>query len=55
MSRLTEWALRFPRTTVSGVIAKLKFNKNFLKAFVLALILTPPIMMGVYGHKQEKH
>lgn len=35
---------------VSG-IAELKFEKNFLKAFVLALFLTPPVMMGVYGRR----
>ncbi len=33
-------------------LAELKFRKNFLKAFGLALILTPPGMMIVYGHKK---
>ncbi len=37
----------------SGV-AELKFNRSFLKAFALALILTPPVMMGVYGHKKDQ-
>lgn len=37
---------------VSG-LAELKFGKNFLKAFILAICLTPPIMMGIYGHKKE--
>ncbi len=37
---------------VSG-LAELKFGKNYLKAFGLALILTPPIMMVVYGKKSE--
>lgn len=36
---------------VSGV-AELKFGKNFLKAFALAISLTPPVMMAVYGHKK---
>ncbi|MFQ6609062.1 MAG: hypothetical protein ACE5EE_11115 [Fidelibacterota bacterium] len=36
---------------VSG-LAELKFDKNFLKAFGLALILTPPVMMAVYGHRK---
>jgi len=35
-------------------LAELKFGKNFLKAFGLALILTPPIMMAVYGHRKKK-
>ena len=34
-------------------LAELKYGKNFLKAFGLALILTPPVMMVVYGHKKE--
>ncbi len=34
-------------------LAELKFGKNYLKAFGLALILSPPIMMAVYGHKSE--
>jgi len=38
---------------ISG-ISELKFEKNFLKAFVLAIVLTPPIMMAVYGHKKNK-
>lgn len=37
---------------VSG-LAELKFGKNFLRAFVLAIFLTPPVMMGIYGHKKE--
>ncbi|MEE9190555.1 MAG: hypothetical protein V3U16_07275 [Candidatus Neomarinimicrobiota bacterium] len=37
---------------VSG-LAELKFGKNYLKAFGLALILSPPIMMAVYGKKSE--
>ncbi|MGK5092590.1 hypothetical protein WDW89_11335 [Deltaproteobacteria bacterium TL4] len=36
---------------VSGV-AELKFEKNFLVAFALAILLTPPVMMAVYGHKR---
>lgn len=36
---------------VSGLV-ELKFGKNFLKAFGLALILTPPVMMAVYGHRK---
>ncbi|MFH1851969.1 MAG: hypothetical protein ABIA75_06455 [Candidatus Neomarinimicrobiota bacterium] len=36
---------------VSG-LAELKFNKNFLKALGLALVLTPPVMMIVYGHRE---
>ena len=37
---------------VSG-IAELKFEKNFLKAFVLALVLTPPLMMATYGRRKK--
>ncbi len=33
-------------------LAELKFNKIFLKAFGLSLILTPPGMMIVYGHRK---
>ena len=33
-------------------LAELKFGKAFLVAFILALCLTPPIMMGVYGHRR---
>jgi len=33
-------------------LAELKFQKNFLKAFGLSIVLTPPIMMAVYGHKR---
>ncbi len=36
---------------VSG-LAELKYEKNFLKAFLLALFLTPPVMMGIYGHRR---
>ena len=34
-------------------LAELQYGKNFLKAFGLALILTPPLIMVVYGHKKE--
>ena len=34
-------------------LAELKFGKNFLKAFGLAIVLTPPVMMVVYGHNRE--
>ncbi len=34
-------------------LAELKFNNHFLKAFGLALILTPPIMMIAYGHRKQ--
>ena len=34
-------------------LAELKFNNHFLKAFSLALILTPPIMMIIYGHRDH--
>jgi hypothetical protein len=34
-------------------LAELKYGKNYLKAFGLALILSPPVMMAVYGHKSE--
>lgn len=37
---------------VSG-LAELKFGKPFLKAFGLAIFLTPPVMMAIYGHKKE--
>ena len=33
-------------------LAELKFEKNFLKAFGLAIVLTPPVMMILYGHKK---
>jgi hypothetical protein len=35
---------------VSGIVEFL-FRKNFIKAFLLAIVLTPPVMMVVYGHK----
>ena len=38
---------------VSG-ISELKFEKNFLMAFILAIFLTPPIMMAVYGHRRNR-
>tara|TARA_B100000315_G_scaffold195807_2_gene186781 strand:- start:8388 stop:8729 length:342 start_codon:yes stop_codon:yes gene_type:complete len=38
---------------ISG-IAELKYEKNFLKAFMLSIILTPPVMMAVYGHGKKK-
>ncbi len=34
-------------------LAELKFNNHFLKAFGLAFILTPPIMMIAYGHRKH--
>ncbi len=34
-------------------LAEMKFNNNFLKAFGLALVLTPPLMMAVYGHRNN--
>ena len=38
---------------VSG-LAELKFGNNFIKAFCLALLITPPMMMIVYGgHRKE--
>jgi len=37
---------------VSGV-SELKFEKNFLKAFILAIFLTPPVMMVIYGHRKN--
>ncbi len=33
-------------------LAELKFGKTFLAAFILAICLTPPVMMGVYGRKR---
>lgn len=36
----------------SGV-AELKFRKNFLVALLLAFLLTPPLMMGVYGRRTQ--
>ncbi len=36
----------------SSGLAELKYNKSFMKAFGLALILTPPGMMIAYGHRQ---
>ena len=38
---------------ISG-IAEMKYEKNFLKAFILSIILTPPVMMAVYGHGKKK-
>ncbi len=38
----------------SSGLAEFKFGKNFLTAFFLAIIITPPIMMAVYGHKKQK-
>lgn len=37
---------------VSGV-AELRYEKSFLRAFLLALLLTPPVMMAVYGYKRN--
>lgn len=37
----------------SAGLAELKFDKPFLLSFGLALCLTPPVMMGVYGHKRK--
>lgn len=33
-------------------LAELKYGKNFLLAFILALVLTPPGMMIAYGHRR---
>jgi len=38
----------------SAGLAELKFGNNFLIAFALAICLTPPIMMGAYGHRKTK-
>ncbi len=32
-------------------LAELKFKKNFLKALGLSILLTPPVMMIVYGRR----
>lgn len=37
----------------AGVV-EFKFRRSFLKAFFLGLILTPPIMMVVYGRKKVR-
>ena len=37
----------------SAGLAELKFNNHFLKAFGLALVLTPPLMMLAYGHRKH--
>ena len=34
-------------------LAEFKFNKNFVPAFFLSLLITPPIMMAVYGRHSE--
>ncbi len=33
-------------------LAEMKFHKNFLKAFFLAICVTPPIMMGTFGRRK---
>ena len=38
---------------ISG-IAELKYEKKFFKAFMLSIILTPPVMMAVYGYGKKK-
>ena len=35
-------------------IAEFKYQKNFLKAFVLAVFLTPPIMMATWGRRKGR-
>ena len=35
---------------VSG-IAEFKYRKNFLKSFILATIITPPLMMLIWGKR----
>ena len=37
---------------VSG-LAEFKFRKNFVKAFLLGLVMTPPVMIAVWGRKKE--
>lgn len=37
---------------VAGV-AEFKFKKNFLKAFLLGLVITPPIMMAAWGREKR--
>jgi len=32
-------------------IAEFRFKKNFLKAFLLGIIITPPLMMIVWGRR----
>jgi len=34
-------------------IAEFKFRKNFLKAFFLGLIMTPPVMIAAWGRKRN--
>ncbi|HCL00754.1 MAG TPA: hypothetical protein DHW42_11700 [Candidatus Marinimicrobia bacterium] len=34
-------------------IAEFKNKKNFLKAFLLAIVLTPPLMMAIWGRKTQ--
>ncbi len=34
-------------------IAEFKYNKNFLPAFLLALVITPPLMLVVYGRRKR--
>lgn len=34
-------------------LAELKFRKNFIVALMLALVLTPPVMMLIYGKRQQ--
>ena len=33
-------------------IAELRFRKNFLKAFLLAIAMTPPLMMTAWGCRE---
>ena len=33
-------------------IAELRFRKNFLKAFLLAIVMTPPLMMAAWGCRE---
>jgi len=34
-------------------IAEFKYKKNFLKAFLLAIVMTPPLMMVIWGRKTQ--
>ena len=34
-------------------LAEFKFNRNFLPALLLALIITPPVMMATYGRHHK--